>query len=167
MKRITFFILFLGIANFGISQKLVVHHFDNNGNETGVETFKHGDFIVIAHAKKGKKIHYFEGKITGLYQKKGVVKILDLARTTRIMPLVGKKLEINEIVGVVKPDQKEMKRRENSAIGAAVAAGIGAGIGGSTGNAIMYGAEGESIAIDFFSRKKVGKQSVKCEIIKD
>ncbi len=159
--------MFLSISNYAISQKLVVHHYDNNGNETDIETYKHGDFIVIAHAQGSKKVHYFEGKITGLYKKKGVVKVLDLARTTRVMPLVGKKLKIDEIVGVARPDTKEMKRRESNAIGAAVAAGIGAGIGGSTGNSILYGAEGESIAIDFFSRKKVGSQNIKCEILKD
>ncbi len=60
-----------------------------------------------------------------------------------------------------------MKKRESNAVGAMVAGAIGAGIGGNTGNAIMYGAEGESIAIDFFSREKVDKQSIKCEIIKD
>ena len=59
------------------------------------------------------------------------------------------------------------KKRESNAVGAMVAGAIGAGIGGNTGNAIMYGAEGESIAIDFFSREKVDKQSIKCEIIKD
>ena len=167
MRRITLFILLLGITNFAISQKLVVHHFDDSGNETGVETFKHGDFIVIAHNKDGQKVHYFEGKITGLYKNKGVIKVLDLARTTRVMSIVGKKLKIDEIVGVARPDTKEMKKRESNAVGAMVAGAIGAGIGGSTGNAIMYGAEGESIAIDFFSRIKVGKQSIKCEIIKD
>ena len=166
MKKLILFILFLGISSYGISQKLLVHHLDNNGNETSVETYKHGDFIVIAHAKEGKKVHYFEGKITGLYQKKGAIKVLDLARTTRVMSVVGKKLQIDEIVGVARPDTKEMKKRESNAVGAMVAGAIGAGIGGSTGNAIMYGAEGESIAIDFFSREKVGKQSIKCEIVK-
>ncbi len=167
MKKFILIILLLGISNFAVSQKMVVHHFDDKGNETGVETYKHGDFIVIAHAKEGKKIHYFEGKITGLYKNKGVIKVLDLARTTRVMPIVGKKLKISEIVGVARPDTKEMKKRESNAVGAMVAGAIGAGIGGNTGNAIMYGAEGESIAIDFFSREKVDKQSIKCEIIKD
>jgi len=166
MKKIILFILFLGISSYGISQKLVVHHLDDNGKETGIETYKHGDFIVIAHAKDGKKVHYFEGKITGLYKNKGVIKVLDLARTTRVMSIVGKKLKIDEIVGIARPDTKEMKKREGNAAGAMVAGAIGAGIGGSTGNAIMYGAEGESIAIDFFSREKVSKQSIKCEIVK-
>ena len=166
MKKLILFVLFLGISNYGISQKLLVHHLDNNDNETSVETYKHGDFIVIAHAKEGKNIHYFEGKITGLYKNKGVIKVLDLARTTRVMSIVGKKLKINEIVGVARPDTKEMKKRESNAVGAMVAGAIGAGIGGSTGNAILYGAEGESIAVDFFSREKVGKQSIKCEIVK-
>ena len=167
MKKIILFILFLGISGYGFSQKLVVHHFDDNGNETGVETYKHGDFIVIAHNKDGKKVHYFEGKITGLYKNKGVIKVLDLARTTRVMSIVGKKLKIDEIVGVARPDTKEMKKRESNAVGAMVAGAIGAGIGGGTGNAILYGSEGESIAVDFFSRKKVGRQNIKCEIIKD
>ncbi len=166
MKKIILFVLFLGISSYGISQKLVVHHLDDNGKETKVETYKHGDFIVIAHAKEGKKVHYFEGKITGLYKNKGVIKVLDLARTTRVMSIVGKKLEIDEIVGVARPDTKEMKKRENNAVGAMVAGAIGAGIGGSTGNAIMSGAEGESIAVDFFSREKVGKQNIKCELVK-
>ena len=158
--------LILGISNFAISQKLIVHHFDNNGNETSVETYNHGDFIVIAHAKPGKKVHYFEGKITGLYHKKGVIKVLDLARTTRVMPIVGKKLKVDEIVGVTRPNTKEMKRREHNAIGATVVAGIGAGIGGNTGNDIMYGAMGEAGAVDFMSRKKVTQQNIKCEIVK-
>lgn len=45
-----------------------MHHLDENGKETSVETFQLGDFIVIGHAKEGKKPHYFEGKITGIFK---------------------------------------------------------------------------------------------------
>ena len=166
MKKLILFILLLVISGSAFSQQLVVHHFDSSGNETGVETYKHGDYIVIAHEKKGKKMHFFEGKITGLYPKKGVIKVLDLARSTRVMPIVGKKISIDEIVGVLRPDTKMMKKRENNAIAAATAAAIGSSMGSKTGDDIFYGAVGEEAAYDFASRLKADRENIKCEITK-
>ena len=80
MKKIIVLFLFLGISNLVFSQKLVVHHLDENGKETSVETYQLGDFIVIGHAKKGKKLHYFEGKITGIFQNSGETRLFDYAR---------------------------------------------------------------------------------------
>ncbi|MCK5372584.1 MAG: hypothetical protein KAQ62_28670 [Cyclobacteriaceae bacterium] len=68
-----------------------MHHLDENGKETSVKTFQLGDFIVIGHAKEGKKPHYFEGKITGIFKNRGEIRVFDYARSTRVMPLVGKK----------------------------------------------------------------------------
>ena len=164
MKKNILFILLLGISNFVFSQELKVHHFDENGEETSVETYKLGDFIVIAHAKDGKKAHFFEGKITGLFKKKGLIKVFDYARSTRVMPLVGKKIAIDRIVGVARPDTKEMKKREHRAVASAIIGGIGLGVGGNTGDAIFYGASGANILSDFTSRNKISKQRIKCEI---
>ncbi len=164
MNKILIFILFLGISNYAISQKLLVHHLDENGAETSVETYQLGDFIVIGHAKEGKNAHYFEGKITGLFKKKGVIRVFDYARSTRVMPIVGKKIPIDEIVGVTRPDKKEMKQRQTRAVIASAVGAVGLGVGGDTGNAIYYGAATGNVLSDFTSRDKVSKQRIKCEI---
>lgn len=164
MKKIVVFIIFLGISNYGISQKLVVHHLDENGTETSSETYELGDFIVIGFAKEGKKPHYFEGKITGLFKKKGEVRVFDYARSTRVMPLVGKKIAIDKIIGISRPDNKEMKGRQNRAVATTAVGIFGAALGGNTGDAIMWGSSGANIASDFTSRNKVSKQRIKCEI---
>ena len=164
MKEIILLFIFLGISNLVFSQKLIVHHLDENGKETSVETYQLGDFIVIGHAKKGKKPHYFKGKITGIFKNRGEIRVFDYARSTRVMPIVGKKIAIDEIVGVTKPDRKEIKGRENRAVAATAAGIFGAALGGNTGNAILFGAAGGGMASDFVSRNKVSKQRIKCEI---
>ena len=68
-----------------------MHHLDENGKETSAVTFLLGDFIVIGHAKEGKKPHYFEGKITGIFKNRGEIRVFDYAKSTWVMPLVGKK----------------------------------------------------------------------------
>ena len=95
-----FFILFITILLLCYSetmgQELLVKNYDAQRNLVKIDTFLLGDFVIIKHAKKGKNPHHFQGKITGLFKKRGVIRVFDYARSTRVMPIVGKKEKIAE-----------------------------------------------------------------------
>lgn len=166
MKKITIITLFLICAAPIFSQKLLVRNF-TDGVEVSVDTFVVDDYIVIGHAKEGKKIHNFQGRITGIFADRNVVRVFDYARTTRVMSVVGKKIDIDNIVAVDRPDAEKMKQRQNRAIAATAVGAAGAGVGGDVGTVMEATAIAGSLTSDFTSRIKTDKQTVKVEILEE
>ncbi len=146
------------------SQELIVHHFDANREETQTDTLFLGDLVVLGHAKKGKNPHYFQGKITGLFKDRGVVRVFDYARSTRLVPIAGKKIKVDEIIAVERLDEKKHRGRENRAIVATAGQVLGSAIGGTAGDVIFYGSTAGNIVSDFASRQKLKTERIRCEI---
>lgn len=84
-----------------------MRRFDASYNEVSIDTFMLGDLIILGHAKNGKNPHYFQGKITGIFKDRGVVRVFDYARSTRFMPIAGKKIPIDDIIAVGRPNEKK------------------------------------------------------------
>jgi len=159
---LSFLIVVFSLPAFG--QELLVKRFDSNYNEVSIDTFMLGDLIIIGHAKKGKNPHYFQGKITGIFKDRGVIRVFDYARSTRFMPIAGKKIPIDNIIAVGRPDEKKMKGRETRAIAATAGQFLGSAVGGTTGDVIFWGSTAGNIVSDFVSREKLKTERIKCEI---
>jgi len=159
---LSFLIVVFSLPAFG--QELLVKRFDSNYNEVSIDTFMLGDLIIIGHAKKGKNPHYFQGKITGIFKDRGVVRIFDYARSTRFMPIAGKKIPIDNIIAVGRPDEKKMKGRETRAIAATAGQFLGSVVGGDAGDVIFWGSTAGNVVSDFVSREKLKTERIKCEI---
>ena len=164
MKKYLFFILIIGFNLSVNSQELLVKRFDANYNEVSIDTFMLGDLIIIGHAKQGKNPHYFQGKITGIFKDRGVIRVFDYARSTRFMPIAGKKIPIDNIIAVGRPDEKKMKGRETIAIAATAGKFLGTAIGGDAGDVIFWGSAAGNVVSDFVSREKLKTERIKCEI---
>ena len=164
MKKLLLFALLLGFTFSATSQELLVKRFDSNYNEISIDTFMLGDLIIIGHAKKGKNPHYFHGKITGIFKDRGVVRVFDYARSTRFMPIAGKKIPIDNIIAVGRPDEKKMKGRETRAIAATAGQFLGSAVGGDAGDVIFWGSTAGNVVSDFVSREKLSTERIKCEI---
>jgi len=164
MKKLLLFALLLGFTFPATSQELLVKRFDSNYNEISIDTFMLGDLIIIGHAKKGKNPHYFQGKITGIFKDRGVVRVFDYARSTRFMPIAGKKIPIDNIIAVGRPDEKKMKGRETRAIAATAGQFLGSAVGGDAGDVIFWGSTAGNVVSDFVSREKLSTERIKCEI---
>jgi len=164
MKKLLLFVLLLGFTFSAASQELLVKRFDSNYNEISIDTFMLGDLIIIGHAKKGKNPHYFQGKITGIFKDRGVVRVFDYARSTRFMPIAGKKIPIDNIIAVGRPDEKKMKGRETRAIAATAGQFLGSAVGGDAGDVIFWGSTAGNVVSDFVSREKLSTERIKCEI---
>lgn len=162
---IVFFTIVFFCFSESTGQELLVKNYDAQRNLVKIDTFLLGDFVIIKHAKKGKNPHHFQGKITGLFKKRGVIRVFDYARSTRVMPIVGKKIKIDEIIGVARLDKEKMRARENRAIAFTAGSIIGSSVGGDAGDIIYYGSVVGNVASDFFSREKIDTERVKCEII--
>ena len=165
MKKLLLCILVLGFSLPSIGQELLVRNFDATQTEVSIDTFMLGDLIIIGHAKQGKKPHYFQGKITGIFKDRGVIRVFDYARSTRFMPIAGKKIPIDNIIAVGRPDEKKMKGRETRAIAATTGQFLGAAVGGTAGDVIFYGSSAGNIISGFVSREKLKTERIKCEII--
>ena len=164
MKKNLFFILIIGFNLSIASQELLVKRFDANYNEVSIDTFMLGDLIIIGHAKQGKNPHYFQGKITGIFKDKGLIRVFDYARSTRFMPIAGKKIPIDNIIAVGRPDEKKMKGREARAIAATAGQFLGTAVGGDAGDVIFWGSTAGNVVSDFVSREKLKTERIKCEI---
>lgn len=164
MKKLVLFLLIIGCSIPALGQELLVKRFDANYNEVSIDTFMLGDLIIIGHAKKGKNPHYFQGKITGIFKDRGVVRVFDYARSTRFMPIAGKKIPIDNIIAVGRPDEKKMKGRQNRAIAATAGQFLGSAIGGDAGDVIFWGSTAGNVVSDFVSREKLKTERIKCEI---
>lgn len=164
MKKLLLFLLIIGCNLPALGQELLVKRFDANYNEVSIDTFMLGDLIIIGHAKKGKNPHYFQGKITGIFKDRGVVRVFDYARSTRFMPIAGKKIPIDNIIAVGRPDEKKMKGRQNRAIAATAGQFLGSAIGGDAGDVIFWGSTAGNVVSDFVSREKLKTERIKCEI---
>ncbi len=166
MKKIILCLFLAGLSQVLTGQELLVRTYDATyQNEIRIDTFMLGDLIVIGHAKNGKNPHYFQGKITGIFKDRGVIRVFDYARSTRFMPIAGKKIPIDNIIAVARPDEKKMKGRENRAIAATAGQVLGAAVGGTTGDVIYWGSVAGNVTSDFISREKLKTQRVKCEIL--
>lgn len=165
MKYFLIPFLLIGISFQVFSQELLVRNFDATQTEVSIDTFMLGDLIIIGHAKQGKKPHYFQGKITGIFKDRGVIRVFDYARSTRFMPIAGKKIPIDNIIAVGRPDEKKMKGRETRAIAATAGQFLGAAVGGTAGDVIFWGSSAGNIVSDFVSREKLKTERIKCEII--
>ncbi len=166
IKATGLFLVFLVMSlapSFG--QELIVHHFNAAKEEIKTDTLMLGDLIILGHAKSGKNPHYFQGKITGIFKDRGVVRVFDYARSTRFMPIAGKKIPIDEIIAVERPDPKKMKGRETRAIVATAGQFLGSAIGGNAGDAIFIGSTAGNIISDFASRQKASTERIRCEIV--
>ena len=107
MKKILYVLLLFCFGYSVTGQELLVRTFDSSyENEIKVDTFMLGDLIVVGHAKNGKNPHYFQGKITGIFKDRGVIRVFDYARSTRFMPIAGKKIPVDNIIAVARPDEK-------------------------------------------------------------
>ena len=159
---LSFLIVLFSLPAF--SQELLVKRFDANYKEVSIDTFMLGDLIIIGHAKKGKKPHYFQGKITGIFKDRGVIRVFDYARSTRFMPIAGKKIPVDNIIAVGRPDEKKMKGRETRAIAATAGQFLGTAVGGNAGDVIFWGSTAGNIVSDFVSREKLSTERIKCEI---
>jgi hypothetical protein len=164
MKKKLFFILIIGFNLSVTSQELLVKRFDASYNEVSIDTFMLGDLIIIGHAKQGKNPHYFQGKITGIFKDRGVIRVFDYARSTRFMPIAGKKIPIDNIIAVGRPDEKKMKGRETRAIAATAGQFLGTVVGGDAGDVIFWGSTAGNVVSDFVSREKLKTERIKCEI---
>ncbi|MCA0933837.1 hypothetical protein LCM02_15355 [Lutimonas saemankumensis] len=164
MKNVflSFLILFFVLPAMG--QELLVRRFDSNYNEVSIDTFMLGDLIIIGHAKKGKNPHYFQGKITGIFKDRGVIRVFDYARSTRFMPIAGKKIPVENIIAVGRPDEKKMKGRETRAIAATAGQFLGRAVGGDAGDVIYWTSTAGNVVSDFVSREKLRTERIKCEI---
>lgn len=166
MKSLLLFLCFFGVVQSFQAQELLVRTYDASyENVIKIDTFMLGDLIVIGHAKKGKNPHYFQGKITGIFKDRGVIRVFDYARSTRFMPIAGKKIPIDNIIAAARPDEKKMKGRETRAIAATAGQVLGAAVGGTTGDVIYWGSVAGNVTSDFISREKLRTQRVKCEIL--
>ena len=165
MKNVILLFAILVMSLRGFAQELLVRHFDPNRNEVSIDTFMLGDLVVLGHAKKGKNPHYFQGKITGIFKDRGVIRVFDYARSTRVMPLVGKKIAVDEIIAITRPDEKMMKGRENRAIAATAGQFLGSMVGGDAGDVIYWGSTAGNIASDFATREKLQTDRITCEIV--
>lgn len=165
MKNLLLFLLILAYGLPAPGQELLVKRFDANYNEISIDTFMLGDLIIIGHAKKGKNPHYFQGKITGIFKDRGVVRIFDYARSTRFMPIAGKKIPVDNIIAVGRPDEKKMKGRETRAIAATAGQFLGSVVGGDAGDVIFWGSTAGNVVSDFVSREKLKTERIKCEIL--
>lgn len=164
MRKLLLFVLIIIFNLPVIGQELLVKRYDSNYNEVSIDTFMLGDLIIIGHAKQGKKPHYFQGKITGIFKDRGVVRVFDYARSTRVMPIAGKKIPIDNIIAVGRPDAKKMKGRETRAIAATAGQILGGFVGGDAGTAISLGSTAGNVISDFVSREKLKTERIKCEI---
>ena len=165
MKNILVALLFFGGVLSLSGQELLVKKFDATyKNVISIDTFMVGDLIVIGHAKQGKNIHFFQGKITGIFKDRGVVRVFDYARSTRFMPIAGKKIPVENIKAVARPDEKKMKGRQARAIAATAGQFLGSAIGGTAGDVVFWGSTAGNITSDFISREKLNTQRIKCEI---
>ena len=165
MKTLFSSILFMCLSSVISSQELIVHHFNANREEVKTDTLFLGDLVVLGHAKKGKNPHYFQGKITGIFNDRQVVRVFDYARSTRVMPIAGKKIKIDEIIALERLDEKEHRGRQNRAIVASAGQFLGRAIGGTTGDVIYYGSTAGNIVSDFASRQKLKTERIRCEIV--
>lgn len=164
MKKLLLLFLIVGCSLTSSGQELLVKRFDSSYNEVSVDTFMLGDLIIIGHAKKGKNPHYFQGKITGIFKDRGVIRVFDYARSTRFMPIAGKKIPIDNIIAVGRPDEKKMKGRQTRAIAATAGQFLGSAIGGDAGDVIFWGSTAGNVVSDFVSREKLKTERIKCEI---
>ncbi|WP_189361343.1 hypothetical protein [Algibacter mikhailovii] len=164
MKKLLLSFLIVLFSLPAFCQELLVKRYDSNYKEISIDTFMLGDRIIIGHAKKGKNPHYFQGKITGIFKDRGVIRVFDYARSTRFMPIAGKKIPIENIIAVGRPDEKKMKGRETRAIAASAGKFLGTVVGGDAGNAIYWGSTAGNVVSDFVSREKLKTERIKCEI---
>lgn len=164
LKKQFLFLAVILVSYTSMAQRLIVHDLDENQEEVGNRDFTVGDIVVIAHQKPGKKVHYFQGKVTGIFKDRNVVRVFDYARSTRVVSIAGKKIDISEIAGIEKIDDSKFKSRENKAVGAAVAGVIGSSLGGSLGNAIQYGSSAAAVTMDVTTRERIAKQRINVEI---
>lgn len=165
--KITVFLVFIALFSVTAvqSQKMLVKHYDNQQNIIQVDTVSLGDFVVIKHSVDGKNPHYFQGKITGFFKEEDIVRVFDYARTTRVMPIVGKKLKISEILAVERMDQKKSEGREGRAVAGKAVGVLGSLVGGSAGKALAYSSAAGLGISDGISREKIDNQNITCEII--
>lgn len=164
MKKLLLSLLIFVFSLSAFGQELLVRRFDASYNEVRIDTFMLGDLIIIGHAKNGKNPHYFQGKITGIFKDRGVVRVFDYARSTRFMPIAGKKIPIDDIIAVGRPDEKKMKGRETRAIAATAGQFLGLAVGGDAGDVIYWGSVAGNVVSDFVSREKLSTERIKCEI---
>ena len=80
------------------------------------------------------------------------------------MPIAGKKIPIDNIIAVGRPDEKKMKGRETRAIAATAGQFLGSAVGGTTGDVIFWGSTAGNVVSDFVSREKLKTERIKCEI---
>lgn len=166
MKKAVFLVFVALISFTAVSgQKMLVKYYDNQKNLVKEDTFLLGDFAVIKHGVDGKNAHYFQGKITGLFKEEGTVRVFDYARTSRVMPIVGKKLKLDAILAVERLDQKKAEGREGRAVVGEAAGALGSFIGGTAGNALFLGSAAGKGVSDGLSREKIDNQNITCEII--
>ena len=165
MKTLLSLIALLCLSTVGFSQELIVHHFNAAREEVKTDTLFLGDLVVLGHAKKGKNPHYFQGKITGIFNDRQVVRVFDYARSTRVVPIAGKKIKIDEIIAVERLDEKKHRGRENRAIVATAGQFLGSAIGGTAGDVIYVGSTAGNIISDFASRVKLKTERIRCEIV--
>jgi outer membrane lipoprotein SlyB len=81
------------------------------------------------------------------------------------MPIAGKKIPVDNIIAVARPDEKKMKGRENRAIAATAGRFLGTAIGGDAGDVVYWGSVAGNVTSDFISREKLKTQRIKCEIL--
>jgi hypothetical protein len=165
MKILFSLISLLFISPVVYSQELIVHHFNAAREEIKTDTLFLGDLVIIGHAKRGKNPHYFQGKITGIFNDQQEVRIFDYARSTRLVPIAGKKINIDEIIALERLDEKKHRGRENRAIVATAGQFLGQAVGGSAGDVIYAGSTAGNIISDFASREKLKTERIRCEII--
>ena len=147
------------------AQKLNVDFFNEAGELNHSLQFEVGDIVVLAHQKEGKRVHYFEGKITGIFEERGQIRVFDYARSERAMSIIGKQISVKNIVGIVEMDKEDFKRRQHQAVATTAMSSFGAALGGSAGNSIATGSAVAGIGLDIVSREKVSKQRIKCKIL--
>ena len=152
-------------ANSAKSQELIVHHFNASREEIKTDTLFLGDLVVIAHASKGKNPHYFQGKITGLMDHRNVIRVFDYARSTRVVPIAGKKINVDEIIAIERLDEKAHKGRQNRAIVATAGQILGGAVGGKEGDIIWGASTAGLIVSDFASRQQLSTERIRCEIV--
>ena len=76
MKTLCLSVVLLSLSTITYSQELIVRHFNANREEIKTDTLFLGDLVVMGHAKRGKNPHYFQGKITGIFSDRQVVRFL-------------------------------------------------------------------------------------------
>ncbi len=165
-NKLIILLVLLLLLVFGnlMAQRLLVHNTGDTGKDTTYKV-ELGDVVLVAHQLPGKQVHYFQGKVTGIFKDRGVVRIFDYARSSRMMPIVGKKIRIDEIVGIRQLDKDAYKKRERAAVAAKMASSIGAGMGGKPGKAVQWGAAAGNIGNDILTREQMSKQKITVEFI--